>query len=311
MAIADQCHELRQLSVSSVESYFTAASLEAIAKNLCQLESLGLQFLTGGVNSKSIVNVIQLKGPQFRGLSVAGCQKVGRTLVQSIAGCCPNLMHLDLSCTPLRTLDVKAMQRGCPRLRALHLDHLTFCSYSYEDIEGEPHGFKELHILTLADSTLSPAVRTVEQLLSKSLKLHTLDLRAWSDPTYNSLVRALPTGCPNIQQLLVARWRYVNVPGFMQAISIYTHLRELDLSYCPGIDDDAATLLARTPVALSLMSLNLSSTQITASGLQTIVAACPHLESIDLTGCRGAPRGLKQKHNKEQIQQIRLRFGLI
>ena len=311
IAIADNCHKLKRLSVSNVWNYFTATSLEAITQNLDQLECLSLLDLTGGLNSKSVVSAVRLKGSHFRGLSVAGCQKVGRAVVQSIACCCPNLTHLDLSSTLLRTLDIEELQRGCPCLRALHLDHLNICSYSYQQPEEEPPGFKELHILTLADSTLSPAVRTVNRLLSNSLKLHTLDLRAWWDPTYNSLVSALPTSCLNIHQLLVARWKYVNVPDFMDAISVYRHLSELDFSYCPGIDDDAATLLARTPVALSLTSLNLSSTQVTASGLQTIAAACPHLESIDLTGCRGAPRGLKQKHNKEQIQQIRLRFGLI
>lgn len=303
MAMADNCQRLQQLSVSKVSSYFTAASLDAVSRNLDQLQCLSLVDLRGGVNSRSLAKMVEMRGSQLTVLSLSGSGGVGLALIRSIACRCCELTHLDLSSTPLRSLPIDDLQRGCPHLRALHLDHLGITS-SHRSKE-EALGFEELHILTVANSTLSPAVQTVTLLLHNSLQLHTLDLRAWCDPVYNSLTRALPANISDLHHLLVARWKYVNITDFMTAISIYRQLVELDLSYCPGINDDAVSFLAQTPVALSLTTLDLSSTQITAAGLRTVVAACPHLTSINLTGCRGVPRGLKQKHDKGSLQLLR------
>lgn len=60
-------------------------------------------------------------------------------------------------------------------------------------------------------------------------------------------------------------------------------LEELSLNHT-GVDDEAAPYLSRCS---SLVSLRLAGTKITSAGLFPIVDACPKLEQLDLTSCRG------------------------
>lgn len=60
-------------------------------------------------------------------------------------------------------------------------------------------------------------------------------------------------------------------------------LRELNLNHT-GVDDEAAPYLSSCS---SLVSLELAGTKITSAGLFPIIDACPKLEQLDLTSCRG------------------------
>ncbi|KAI6136788.1 hypothetical protein F5141DRAFT_1076651 [Pisolithus sp. B1] len=60
-------------------------------------------------------------------------------------------------------------------------------------------------------------------------------------------------------------------------------LEELSLNHT-GVDDEAAPYLSRCS---SLVSLRLAGTKITSAGLFPIIDACPKLEQVDLTSCRG------------------------
>lgn len=60
-------------------------------------------------------------------------------------------------------------------------------------------------------------------------------------------------------------------------------LEDLGLNHT-GVDDEAAPYLSRCS---SLVSLRLAGTRITSVGLFPIIDACPKLEQLDLTSCRG------------------------
>ncbi|XP_062510418.1 F-box/LRR-repeat protein 6-like [Corticium candelabrum] len=300
MAIADHCRQLQQLTVLRT-STFTAAPLQAITK-LDQLNCLRLEELTSGINTRWWIELINARGSQLTGLSLAGCPRVGRSVISSIVDNCFQLTYLDLSSINVGTLNVDLLQRGCPLLTALHLDHLTLRSSIKS--ANKSMGFKDLNILTLACSDMLPCVPTVKMLLYESSILETLDIRGWRDPDYNSLVSSLP-GEQNLRRLFVARWKHVDIASFMAAISVYKQLIELDLNQCVGINDSAVTRLAQTQAASSLKILHLSGTAITNAGLHAILAVCLQLESLDLTSCRGVSRGLKQVHNRDSIQQMR------
>ena len=52
--------------------------------------------------------------------------------------------------------------------------------------------------------------------------------------------------------------------------------------------------------------LNLSSTAVGIKPLTRLLKACPTLEHLNLTSCRGLPRGIKRLHSKrEDVVKLR------
>ncbi|XP_050224907.1 F-box/LRR-repeat protein 3 [Mercurialis annua] len=85
--------------------------------------------------------------------------------------------------------------------------------------------------------------------------------------------------------------RILRVEFLISLLTKFGNIDSLDLSVCPRIDDGmVSSLLTRDSVGLmkNLKSLNLSrATGLRSTGLEMIMRACPFLETVDVSYCRG------------------------
>ncbi len=182
---------------------------------------------------------------------------------------------LSLSDTPIKE---QVHSPGFPRLRELHIA---------VDSRGYFEGMDDTQI---------------ERVLKKSAGLRVLDVRGCQHVTDSCLIR-LPTwdverlvlsGCsaasssPDGIELMVRKWA--------------CRLVEVDMSTTAG---EKAVNFAVDAFAeaddTAIRKLNLCSTSVSIKPLTRLLKSCPTLEYLNLTSCRGLPRGMKRLYGNREV----------
>ncbi len=209
-------------------------------------------------------------------------------------------------------INIEKMQKGCPRLRVLNANH-TMLGLSDTPIKEQVHspGFprlRELHIAVDSRGYFEGMDDSqIERVLKKSDGLKVLDVRGCQHVTDSCLIR-LPTwemerlvlsGCSAAShsidgiELMVRKWA--------------AKLIEVDVSATAGQKavNFAVEAFAEADETV-VKKLNLCSTAVGVKPLTRLLKACNTLEYLNLTSCRGLPRGMKRLHGtREAVVKLR------
>ncbi|XP_068740045.1 F-box/LRR-repeat protein 6-like isoform X2 [Montipora capricornis] len=323
---ASRLKEVRELSLDGW-SELTDVGLKAIGKHCRHLQSIVLS-QCGSLSSKGIASLAtkcrQLKmldvamtkidiaclhrvtkrlGSHLEELCLMNCGRLGgEQVLPIIQNRCPKLTVLDLTGTNIRKLNVEKLQAGCPKLRELFVANLLLHSTPIST-DLEQNGFPELETLCLACGSLAGVPRSdrfLFRILRTSINLKKLDVRG--------LQRITPEGIQRLPVTSLEELYFSDTHANFALMSVITEqwhhsLAVLDVSSNSGINDQSMELFSNFGMP-KLRILDLSSTNVTGDGVRKAIMSSPKLKRLNLTSCRGVPRGLKQWHDEAKLTNL-------
>lgn len=312
--LADTCPQLKSINLSYCRVNSTGV-LYMIDKcsSLAQID-LTSYGCTDVVSVKVIIQIVTKCSGNLLSLNLSrNPRKEYRAVFKALASCCPNLEFLDLSQNtasymPL-SIDIEQFQHGCPKLRILRLVNTVIepARVSVHDRNASP-GFPELQELSLGltctDIPGSGRNDVLQRLVKTSKRLKLLDLRGWSQLTCADLQSVPATDLADLYISGIAK------DATMEIItSKWQHsLVELDVSWNVHSEtalDLAMKSLASNSAASKLEVLDLTGTQISLGSVQCVLHGCPVLRNLNLSSCRGLPRGMKREYLNESLDHLR------
>lgn len=302
-AIGKHCKQLQSIVLAQCGS-LTSAGIATLADNCGQLKMIDVAFTK--IDIASLQHLLKVLGCQLENLSLRNCNRLhGESILPLVQEHCPNLISLDLSSTSVRKLCVEKLQAGCPKLKHLFLVNLLLTSTPICKtlVNGKkPNGFTELETLGLPCGFVGSDQRTdrlLDRILWASRNLKMLDIRGPNRYSHDGL-RRLPAS--SLEQLY-----FTNSASFSKVAAIvekwHHSLEVLDLSQNKNVEDEDMELLENFGMP-KLHTLDLNNTNITALGLKRVLNGCPNLTDLNLSSCRGLPRGIKQRHQGEGVLKL-------
>ena len=201
---------------------------------------------------------------------------------------------------------MEKFQKGCPKLRVLNANHtmLSLVETPVKEQIQSP-GFPLLRELYIAVDSRGyfdgMDDGQIERVLKKSADLRTLDVRGCQHVTESCLIR-LPTW--DIEKLVVAGCSAVSSSsdGLELMVRKWSRgLKELDVSGTSGertINNAFEALIDAAPDTV-IKKLNICSTSASLKPLTRLLKNCPTIEYLNLSSCRGLPRGMKRLYSKK------------
>uniref|UniRef100_A0A1B0FKE0 Uncharacterized protein n=1 Tax=Glossina morsitans morsitans TaxID=37546 RepID=A0A1B0FKE0_GLOMM len=303
---------------------FTSDHLIFLVENMNKLERLDLSSINVEMNAsksavgvQSLCNALQVMGERLTHLYLAHNRLAGIPQVVNILSThAPNLQLLDLSnvstqATSHGILHIEKLQQGCPKLKVLRItnSHITLCNATMQEMMDSP-GFPNLEELSVAVLTESRVIgdEHLQRILKSSSKLKLLDVRCCTRLTHESLIR-LPAW--DIKHLFLSGCSVTRDTGSgLELIaSKWAHsLIELDLAWANVQQplDNALHALADKGAESRLAHLNLCGSSVSEEAVKEILANCPLMSSINLSSCRGLPRGVKRlMQGPQELNELR------
>uniref|UniRef100_A0A1A9ZGS9 F-box domain-containing protein n=1 Tax=Glossina pallidipes TaxID=7398 RepID=A0A1A9ZGS9_GLOPL len=303
---------------------FTSDHLIFLVENMNKLERLDLSSINVEMNAsksavgvQSLCNALQVMGGRLTHLYLAHNRLAGIPQVVNILSThAPNLQLLDLSnvstqATSHGILHIEKLQQGCPKLKVLRItnSHITLCNATMQEMMDSP-GFPNLEELSVAVLTESRVIgdEHLQRILKSSSKLKLLDVRCCTRLTHESLIR-LPAW--DIKHLFLSGCSVTRDTGSgLELIaSKWAHsLIELDLAWANVQQplDNALHALADKGAESRLAHLNLCGSSVSEEAVKEILANCPLMSSINLSSCRGLPRGVKRlMQGPQELNELR------
>ncbi|ESK85299.1 scf e3 ubiquitin ligase complex f-box protein grra [Moniliophthora roreri MCA 2997] len=226
-----------------------------------------------GVNRNTILSVPRLNST-VRDLELSGFSKMVDDVFASIFTRLRELRTINLrGCTKVGAKTVEAIAKSCPHLRVINLNYTS----------APP-----LPIATLINSCSELEV----------LKL--AGIKSWTDATFSKLAKAIDENARFISmRTLKLRLLGLTDHSLNFLISLFPNLKRLDLSF---------TLLKRPSILLSedspaLEKLVLTSTELSAADLLSMVARLPNLKTLSL-GALGIQESSKAAINNSSAMTM-------
>lgn len=321
--VSTACPNLISLGLASCFK-LSNEDLKFIGDNFPKLERLDLSNVSSSscssrsaVSSTCLSEFIATLGPRLTHLNISNNKMAGLPFVfKALSAHSVNIEELDISNISTTTRDpiyinMEKFQRGCPKLRIFNCNH-TMISLSETPIKEQVHstGFpllEELHIAVDSRGYFEGMDDgQIERVLKKSVKLRLLDVRGCQHVTDSCLIR-LPTwdvqklvlaGCSAASsssdslELIVKKWAQV--------------LEEIDVSGTPGERSINYAVDAFLDVdETKIRKINLCRTAVGIKPLTNLLKKCSTVEYLNLTACRGLPRGMKRLYsNREAIETL-------
>ncbi|BET01150.1 F-box and leucine-rich repeat protein 6 [Nesidiocoris tenuis] len=324
--MASSCGELRGLSLAGWQG-LSAEHLRFLVSHCPKLQRLDLSAINSemgnpksAVAMMSLVSLAQEMGERLTQLVLSDNKLSGiPQVIAALSTHCPNLQVLDLS--NVRTVShttvpfhVEKLQTGCPKLRVLRITNseLVLATASMKE-QSMSEGFpllEELSVATVVENmTAQPVIDddALLRILKTSHKLRLLDVRGCSRVTDSSLVRVPAWDLEHLflSGCYVTR---INDSGLELICQKWAHsLVEVDLGWSTATQplDAAVTALANHSEKSPLRILNLCGSSVSVEPVRAILARCPLLTSLNLSSCRGMPRGIKRLYSGSALNQLR------
>uniref|UniRef100_A0A0K8VZC8 F-box/LRR-repeat protein 6 n=1 Tax=Bactrocera latifrons TaxID=174628 RepID=A0A0K8VZC8_BACLA len=322
--LAVGCPNLTSITLSGWKG-FTSDHLAYLAENMQKLERLDLSSVNVEMNAsksavgpQSLCNALQIMNKRLTHLYLAHNRLAGiPQIVATLATHCPNLVNLDLSnvttqATSHGIFHIEKLQHGCPKLKVLRVtnSHITWGNATLQEAMDSP-GFPELEELSVA--ALTDECRVIgddhlQRILKTSSKLKLLDVRGCARLTHESLIRLPAWDIKHLFLSFCSVTRDVG-SGLELIASKWAHsLIELDLAWANVQQplDNALRALAEKGSESPLAHLNLCGSSVSDEAVKEILANCAHMSSINLSSCRGLPRGVKRlMQGQQELQELR------
>ncbi|XP_041370677.1 F-box/LRR-repeat protein 6-like isoform X2 [Gigantopelta aegis] len=319
--LAEKCPLLESVNLSYCKK-LSSEAVTMLVDSCPHLAEIDVSFTSpDAVSPMCLGHLIGTMNSRLRLLNIAGNHfKAFGTLVTYLMTSCSNLEHLDISnanfSSDFVSLNIEKFQIGCKKLKVIRFANSKFRA-TIQRQQMEPHGFSDLEQLSLAVSTTTTTGSNVglgiddnfiSRLLLTSTQLRLLDLRGCGNVTCEGLLHLPIT---NLQQLYISQSPIAKsncYSDFEPMIQKWRHsLIELDLSwnsYPAEILHAALKALAIGCIKSPLESINLAGTSVKMKSVKYILQNCPSLNSINLTSCRGLPRGIKRDFSGKQFLQL-------
>ncbi|GAB0097010.1 uncharacterized protein DMENIID0001_126000 [Sergentomyia squamirostris] len=326
--MAETCPNLVGLTMAGWK-FLLSDHLNYIVENFKKLERIDLSSINLEANANktavgftSLCNAIQGINGRLTNLCLAHNKLGGLPqIVSALATYCPNLVLLDLSniCTLSMShaiLHIEKLQHGCPKLKVLRITNaqITLSQINLQE-QMESPGFPDLEELSVASVAESRIINDecIQRILKSSTKLKLLDVRGCARLTHDSLIR-LPTW--DLKHLFLSGCSVTRDlgSGLELIASKWAHsLTEIDLAWAnvQGPLDNALKALAEKKSESPLSYLNLCGSSVSLEAVKDILSCCPLLSSINLSSCRGLPRGFKRLlQGPTEISELRENLGV-
>lgn len=275
------------------------------------------------VGQVSLCSAISEMGERLTHLYLAHNRLSGiPQIVKALSTQCPNLSLLDLSnVTTIAIshgiLNIEQLQHGCQMLKVLRItnSHINLSTATLQE-QMESPGFpelEELSVASLADESRLFNDEYLQRILKTSTQLKLLDVRGCSRLTHDSLIR-LPTW--DLKHLFLSGCSITRDmgSGLELIASKWAHsLIEFDLAWANATKplDDALKALADKGLESPLNHLNLCGSSVSLEAVKEVLTNCPHINSINLSSCRGLPRGVKRLlQGPTEIAELRENLGV-
>ncbi|KAI0232667.1 F-box/LRR-repeat protein 6 [Lamellibrachia satsuma] len=310
------CHMLRAINLSYCVK-LTSAAIRLLADRCPNLTSVDLSSLqTDAVSCQCLTYLVEKVGQSLTQFNVSGNTLTGFTSVlKAMSDKCPNLEVLEISnarfSTDVLLLNIPKMQSGFQRMRVLRFANskVAMSEVSARKME-ESTGFPALEELSLAWGGETSNRGVNDHFLSRILKtshgLHLLDIRGCVNLSTECLADIPVT---DLCYLHISRSSVGRDGGLRTIISKWRHsLQELDLSWNQYPDtslDLAVKRLGENSKTCPLTSVDLTGVSLSCSTIRTLLTGCPKLTSLNLTSCRGMPRGKKRLYTGLHLNQLR------
>ncbi|XP_037030411.1 F-box/LRR-repeat protein 6-like [Bradysia coprophila] len=326
--LANSCPDLVGLSLAGWKG-FASEHLIFIVEQFKSLQRLDLSSINIEMTNKSTVSLqslchsIQTMGEKLTHLYLAHNKLAGvPQIVTALSTYCPNLTLLDLSNVSTIAashgfLHIEKLQQGCQKLKVLRItnSHITLSPATLQEQMDSP-GFpelEELSIASLADESRLINDDFIQRILKTSTKLQLLDVRGCARLTHDSLIR-LPTW--DLKHLFLSGCSVTrDTGGGLELIaSKWAHsLTEFDLAWANVQTplDNAIRAIAEKGSESPLHHLNLCGSSVSLEAVKEILTNCVDLNSINLSSCRGLPRGFKRLlQGTTEIKELRDNLGV-
>ncbi|KAJ7360342.1 F-box/LRR-repeat protein 6 [Desmophyllum pertusum] len=304
-AVGKHCRHLQSIVLSQCGS-LSSKGIASLTTKCRQLKMFDVAMTK--IDIPCLHRVTKRLGSQLEELCLMNCSRLGgEHVLPIIQDRCPNLTVLDLTGTNIRKFNVEKLQAGCPNLKELFVANLLLHSTPL-GTDAEQNGFPHLETLCLACGSLAGVPRTdsfMYRLLRTSTNLKKLDVRGLQRITPEVLQRLPVT---SLEELFFSD-THATFAMMSVVIEQWHHSLEiLDISLNSGISDESMELLSNFGMP-KLYSLDLGSTNVTAEGVRKALNASPRLKHLNLTSCRGVPRGLKQWHTGAKLRHLMTTLG--
>merc|ERR1712110_987474 len=271
------------------------------------------------VSSTCLTDFITVLGNRLTMLNISNNKMAGLPFVfKALSTHSVNLEEIDISNIQTSSRDtininLEKFQKGCQKLRILNANH-TMLSLSETPIREQINspGFPnldELHIAVDSRGYFDGMDDSqIERVLGKADRLRVLDLRGCQQVSNSCLIRLkswvieklLLAGCNAASnssdglELMVKKWA--------------RGLKELDVSGTSGtrtINNAFEALIDAAPDTV-IKKLNICSTSASLKPLTRLLKNCPTIEYLNLSSCRGLPRGMKRLYSsKDSVLQLK------
>ncbi|CAH0385639.1 unnamed protein product [Bemisia tabaci] len=325
--ITSSCTDLCGLSLQGWEG-LSSEHLRFLLERCKKLQRLDLSGINPQLGSKqncavslhSLLYLAEEMGERCTSLILSNNRLSGiPQIINALATHCPNLQLLDMS--NVRTvamnglIHIEKLQEGCQKLRVFRITNSQFALAVVPLIEqAASPGFPLLEELSAASNsntlstTTEPMIddESLERLLKNAQKLRLLDVRGCSRVTDSSLVRVSAWDLTHLY--LSGSYVTRNESGLDLICQKWSHsLTEVDLAWSTNTRtlDTAVSVLAEQAENSPLRVLDLTGSSVSLEPVKAVLTRCPLLASLNLTSCRGLPRGIKRAYKGHELVELR------
>uniref|UniRef100_T1J786 F-box domain-containing protein n=1 Tax=Strigamia maritima TaxID=126957 RepID=T1J786_STRMM len=321
-AVIENCPHLTNINLSGCKK-LSAADVKLLADNCVHLSKIDLSHIAHYSRAVNPVSHLSLKylmsklGKNIVYFSMANNTVTGVPMIfNCISEQCPRLQALDFSNVQTTnrdviTLNIEKLQEGCPNLQILRLANTSIRLANVPlHLQVSTRGFpklKELSIAGKGDGFISTIEDSgLDRILKSSEELQLLDVRGCKRITTSSLIR-IPAW--NLQSLFLSQCPAAMDAQLELVMQKWKHsLIEVDLSWNNHINqaiDLAITALTVDPETSKLVFMDLCGSSVTFESVKKVLSKCLLLRKLNLTSCRGLPRGMKRAYADEELDQLR------
>ena len=233
-------------------------------------------------------------GNGIRRLKLGGCHQITNIGLRSLSLKCSDLEALDFTgCHRLNDLGLTTLSSGCWNLKELTLTDCT--TITDAGLSRLASACKELTQLNLSGCTNvgefgDKALKEIGQSCHEITNLNLMACKRVEDP---GLI-AIAEGCPHLTELKLSGCTTVSGSPLRAICVNCTGMESLKVSGSRVINDKDIRAFTTAPMRHTLHHLDLSGTlQLTDEGVATIVAAMPHIASLNLGGSRATDASAK------------------